>query len=246
MNIQAIPPGQHIMLTSHIKLLVFPTEHRVPSQGYALYSITKGSLRPEYATFTRDQLKALRAEGNEPNIITEKLEIVYTGDTTFRGLIGNPEVHFIFQSPILIMEMTYLDGDRKKAIDRSHVHIEDFIENAEFFNNDMIFLVHLSQKYSFSRAIELLRNQLPDSLLAVTGVNLSMFGSGEPVTMLMDSSTWNNNKRRQPGWGWTNDRYRGERGGGRGGGGSFKGNKWGSGRGGYNNNKKGFRTPYYS
>jgi ribonuclease BN (tRNA processing enzyme) len=60
----------------------------------------------------------LKAEGVD--IMTEEtaeVELVYTGDTTFEGLC-RPELDFVFKAEILIMEVTYLDGDEQKAVGR--------------------------------------------------------------------------------------------------------------------------------
>ena len=41
-------------------------------------------------------------------------EFVYTGDTTFAGLL-RPEISYIFRADILVVEVTYLDGSKEKA-----------------------------------------------------------------------------------------------------------------------------------
>ena len=129
MNIIPLRPGDTTMIGNSLKVQVIPTIHRVPSQGYAIYSINKGKLLPEFAGLTRDELKAFKSSGQcitaEPH---EKLELVYTGDTTFKGLL-DPSNSFIFSAPILILELTYLDGDEFKAEQYGHIHIRDIILN---------------------------------------------------------------------------------------------------------------------
>ena len=106
---------------------------------------------------------------------------MYTGDTTFPGLLSaSPKNAFIFSTHTLIMELTYLDGDRSKAEEYGHVHIQDIIDNAELFENvTSIIFVHLSAKYSMSRAIKLLRDQLPARLVDKVQVSLHSFGATE-------------------------------------------------------------------
>lgn len=208
MILQAVNPGESFQATPNIRAVPFTTAHRVPSNGYALYVTKKGTLLPEYEGFTQEQFGRLRASGitsfNGPP--TESLELVYTGDTTFTGLT-TPENTFIFQAPILIMEVTYLDGKVEKALERGHIHLQDVIDNAHLFQNQQIVFCHLSQKYSMSRAIEIIRNSLPENLLDRVVVNLSSFGAHEPMTSLTDPR-WSQAQRSQAGWGWSN---RGER-----------------------------------
>jgi len=74
---------------------------------------------------------------------------VYTGDTTLSGLLQYDSNAFIFRSHTLIIEMTYLDGEKAKAEKYGHVHIEDIVENAHlFYEVEHLVFVHLSQKYS--------------------------------------------------------------------------------------------------
>ena len=73
-------------------------------------------MKEEYATMNKETIRDLRLNGEkvyeDPN---ETLELIYTGDTTIDGLL-HLENDFIFKAPILITEMTYLDGDRSKAL----------------------------------------------------------------------------------------------------------------------------------
>eukprot|EP01038_Epipyxis_sp_PR26KG_P010091 gene10091-13563_t len=291
MNIVAVSPGDCISLTPRIKCVVIPTTHRVPSQGYALYSVLpkktavtnnsndinikediskitnveyhteisvdnfnysnnvekintvtvqeifqysnkttdivtvanhdnnnllqtprKNKLLPEYQNFSSDQIRQLKKENpqiqlyeTQTIVYEEILELVYTGDTTIEAIV-NPTNSFILSAKILIIELTYLDGDINKAAQWGHIHLQDIINNYHLFNNDSIesiIFVHLSQKYSYSRAIELIRKQLPLDLLRKCKVNLKSFGANEVLTDLSDNQ-WQNNSNTQVGWGWSN------------------------------------------
>lgn len=201
MHIKIVQPGDIIKIGSQYKIQVFETVHRVPSQGFAIYRCSKGKLLPEYSNKTPNELKELRLQGIDiisPPI--ETLDTVYTGDTIFEGLLKNP---FVFQAPVLITECTYLDGAREKAGKWSHIHIEDIVEYADLFQNQILILVHLSQKYSCNRAIELLRLQLPESLIDRVLVSLHSFGAREMLTKVSDER-WSRARGAVAGWGWTN------------------------------------------
>ncbi len=227
MNIVSVSPNDSVMLTKNLKAVVFETEHRVASQGYALYSVNKGSILPEYQHLSHKEISIMAKEGkkflSDP---IERLELIYTGDTTFAGLM-KPQNAFIFQSPLFITELTYLDGDYEKAMQWNHIHIQDIINFQDLFDTvGKIVFVHISQKYSFNRAIELMRTQLPLGILAKASAALASFDSKEILTDLQDSllrsegssssssSTGHSSSRwrdaqRQPGWGWTKKHYDG-------------------------------------
>lgn len=49
---------------------------------------------------------------------------MYTGDTTMEGLLQLGADSRLFHSHTFITEVTYLDGDRSKAAQYGHVHIQ--------------------------------------------------------------------------------------------------------------------------
>jgi len=72
-------------------------------------------MKEEYRFMDAIAIKECRLNGEdiyEPNYDT--IEMVYTGDTVMRGLL-DPRNDFVFKAPILITELTYLEGDRSKA-----------------------------------------------------------------------------------------------------------------------------------
>ncbi len=115
MNLRAVEPGDVIPLSKTSLVRPFRTMHRVPSQGYAVYSVSVPSLKPQYRHLGSHLISGLVQQGVEVReTVQERLEVVYTGDTSMRGLLL-PENAFVFGAPLLILEATYLDGDRSKA-----------------------------------------------------------------------------------------------------------------------------------
>lgn len=51
----------------------------------------------------------------------ETVEVVYTGDTVMAPLVALPQV---WSARLLIMEVTYLDGDRAAAVKTHHIHVQ--------------------------------------------------------------------------------------------------------------------------
>ena len=190
MNIKALGVGESVQLPQgNFRVFSFLTAHRVPSQGYCIVQKHRGDLLPEYAGIPASSYKRLRKSGIEPFNMYETYELAYTGDTTFEALLA-PELQFLFTVPILVMEMTYLDGDKHKAKLRGHVHLDDFLENQHLFRNEKIIFMHLSEKYSpYTRALRILKDRIPVYLHDRIGVCLRSFGATEDVTYLSCHST---------------------------------------------------------
>lgn len=184
-----ISPGITIPINETLFVRVFPTVHRVPSVGFAVYRKEK-VLRSEFSNYSKTDLGELkRRRVNVYDEPVENLEMVYTGDTTFEGIHPTRTLGInVFMAEILIMELTYLDGDRSKAIERYHVHIQDIIENAHVFLNKQIVFCHLSSKYGpASKCISMLRNALPAALADRVAVSLRAFGAEEDLTKVVYS-----------------------------------------------------------
>jgi ribonuclease Z len=199
-DIIPVVPGDSIVVNPNCTVKVFPTLHRVPSQGYALYSTKKGSLLPQYRNRPHQEIKALKQQGVEIMAPAEEaLELVYTGDTIFEGL---KQSSFVFDAPMLITELTYLDKDTSAAVKYGHIHISDIVDNWQLFNNQYVVFCHISPRYNpASRIIAILRSELPEELQDKVLVNLRSFGEKANVTkILRDVSLTDNN--RQIGWGW--------------------------------------------
>jgi uncharacterized membrane protein YgcG len=185
MDINVLKIGESVQIPQGpFRVFSFPTTHRVPSQGYCIAQQHRGPLLPEYADAEPSTYKKLRKAGVEPFHLFETCELAYTGDTTFEGLLA-PELEFLFTVPILIIEMTYLDGERSKASLRGHIHLDDFLENEHLFQNEKIIFMHLSEKYTpHTRALRILRERVPSYLHHRIGVCLRSFGADEDITYL--------------------------------------------------------------
>ena len=198
MNIVPMDLMTPVAITPYYKVFAFPTMHRVPSQGYGVTHRKVGGLLPSYRDLSKEEIANLRRQGIEVTLIEEKTELVYTGDTVLSGLLL-PDLRFVLEAELLLMEMTYLDGDLVRAGSYGHVHLDEFVAAHDMFRNRQIIFVHLSAKYFPSKAINLFRSKIPESLLEVCAVGLRSFGYREAVTLLATSQavelTLGNKKR---------------------------------------------------
>lgn len=77
MNIVGVGPGDEINIGPSMKVSVFATLHRVPSQGYAISTVRKGDLLPELRNLTGAEIRELKMMGQTihgPE--TEEVEMV--------------------------------------------------------------------------------------------------------------------------------------------------------------------------
>ncbi len=157
-----VQSGDVIELSREHRVIVIPTKHTVPSVGYIVYDVRK-KLKQEYLGLRGDEIRDLRLAGTE--VTSESLTplVCFTGDTSPAGLDGHDDV---FKSEILITEMTFFRPDhRKDKIHKyGHMHLDDILERAARFENEVIILSHLSTRTAVDAAARALRKRMPKSL----------------------------------------------------------------------------------
>lgn len=155
-------PGQAIGLRNDLELRILPGRHRVPTVGY-LFSEVKRKLRDEFAGRSGQEIAALRARGVEVTRREEVPLLAYPGDCGPSIFEAVPE---LFRSRVLLIECSFLfPEDLDRARDYEHLHLEDFRERAELFQNEAIVLTHFSMRYRPEEIREALR-ALPARLAA--------------------------------------------------------------------------------
>lgn len=120
-----------------------PMVHRVPSYAYIVLE-KRTKLKDQYIGQDIKQLRKM-----DPNLqVSETVStpiIAYTGDTTFEGLLNNPQ---LFETQVLIMECSFiLAEDRDVAKHGQHVHLDDVVDNVHLFKNHILVLTHFSNRY---------------------------------------------------------------------------------------------------
>lgn len=157
-----LAPGERFAIGRRWEVEPFPTIHPVPSQGYAFFELKK-RLRPELEGLDQSELSRRGAAGEELSETTRVLRMAITGDT-------RPEVleqqEVVRKAPLLITECTFLDErvDREQAKISGHVHLDEWIERADLFENQVIALGHFSSRYSADQVREILADRLPESM----------------------------------------------------------------------------------
>jgi ribonuclease Z len=140
----------------------FPTKHTVPSLGYIIWERRK-KLKPEYQGLSGDEIRDIRKSGLEVSAEMRIPLVCYCGDTAPQGLDTDPAV---YQSKILITELTFFRPEhRKEKIHKfGHTHLDDLIERAEKFQNELIVLGHFSTRYFDKQIRAAVEKRMPESL----------------------------------------------------------------------------------
>jgi len=153
-----VKPGDQIEINKHIQVQVFPTLHRVPSQGY---SIVRNSRRRKLnlGSLSESELRHLAQSGEEVSEPHQESLISFTGDTQIEYLDLAPAA---LKSKVLVTECTYLDSEKPIPHARKwgHLHWDELRPRLSEIQAQKILLIHLSSRYSLPAAQKIIDQNL--------------------------------------------------------------------------------------
>ena len=161
-DLVGVKAGDEVELSREHVVTAFPTKHTVPSLGYVVWDRRK-KLKPEYQGKTGDEIRELRLSGAE---VTQEVRVpllCYVGDSAPAGLDAYPP---LYDATILITEMTFFRPEhRKEKIHKfGHTHLDDIIERADRFHNELIILSHFSTRYHERQIRNAVERRMPAAL----------------------------------------------------------------------------------
>jgi ribonuclease Z len=161
-ELRGIAGGQEIALSRDHVVTAFATTHTIPSVGYLVWE-RRQKLKEEYLGLPGEKIRDLRLAGTQVTREIRTPLLAYTGDTSPAGLDNYPPV---FEAKILITEMSFIRPNhrREKIHKFGHMHLDDFLERAERFKNELIIAAHFSTRYHASEVRRYLETKLPPSL----------------------------------------------------------------------------------
>lgn len=161
-RLQGVRPGEEIELSREHVVSVFPTTHTIPSVGYLVWD-RRFKLKEEYHGLSGDQIRDLRLSGTAVTREVRTPLVAYTGDTSPPGLDQTPAV---FEAKILITELSFIRANhrREKIHKFGHMHLDDFVERADRFHNELIICSHFSTRYHPNEVKRLLETKIPTAL----------------------------------------------------------------------------------
>ncbi len=157
-----VQAGDEIELSRETVLTAHATQHTLPSLAYIVWERRK-KLKAEFLGLAGEQIRDLRLSGVE---VSEERRIPilgYLGDTAPGGLDQTPD---LYRTQILIAEMTFVaPAHRKEKIHKhGHMHLDDFVERRERFQNERIIATHFSSRYSSRQIRAFVQQAIPDML----------------------------------------------------------------------------------
>ncbi|MSR60506.1 MAG: metal-dependent hydrolase [Planctomycetaceae bacterium] len=157
-----VKPGDEIQLSREHVVTAFATKHTVPSVGYIVWDRRK-KLRPDLQGLSGDQIRDRRLAGEEVTHEVRFPLLCYVGDSAPAGLDNDPA---LYEAQVLITEMTFFRPEhRKEKIHKfGHTHIDDLIERADRFKNELIILAHFSTRYQDKQVQAAVDQRLPAAL----------------------------------------------------------------------------------
>jgi ribonuclease Z len=162
-DLVGVKPGDEIELSREHVVTAFATKHTVPSLGYVVWDRRK-KLKPEYQGRGGEEIRELRLAGTE---VTQEVRVpllCYVGDSAPAGLDNYPP---LYEATVLITEMTFFRPEhRKEKIHKfGHTHLDDILERADRFQNELIILSHFSTRYHERQVRAAVERRFPPSLL---------------------------------------------------------------------------------
>jgi ribonuclease Z len=161
-ELRGLKPGDEVELSRETVVSVFATKHTIPSLGFLVWERRK-KLKDEFQQLTGNEIRDLRLAGTE---VTRELRIplvAFLGDTAPEGLDAFAP---IYQAQIVILELTFIaPSHRKDKIHKfGHTHLDDLVDRADRFQNDVIIASHFSTRYNADRIRKLVERRLPEKL----------------------------------------------------------------------------------
>jgi ribonuclease Z len=162
-DLKGINVGDEIALSRDHVVTVFGTTHTIPSMGFLVWE-RRFKLKEEYHGLPGDKIRDLRLSGTAVTHEVRTPILAYTGDTSPAGLDAYPPV---FQAKILITELSFVRPNhrREKIHKFGHMHLDDYIERADRFQNELIICGHLSTRYNAQEVRRIVEAKLPPRLL---------------------------------------------------------------------------------
>jgi ribonuclease Z len=161
-DLRPVEKGQEIELSRELLATVFDTVHTIPSRGFVVWD-RRNKLKDEFVGLPGEKIRDLKLSGVAITREVRTPLVAYTGDTAPPGLDNEPAC---YTAKILITELSFLRANhrRDKIHKFGHMHLDDFVERAERFQNELIVAGHFSTRYHPNEVRRLLEARLPAPL----------------------------------------------------------------------------------
>jgi ribonuclease Z len=161
-DLRGLTAGQEVELSRENVVTTFATTHTIPSLGFVVWD-RRMKLKEEYHGLPGERIRDLRLSGVPVTREVRTPILAYTGDTSPAGLDAYPPV---YEAKVLITELSFIRPNhrREKIHKFGHMHLDDFVERADRFKNELIIAGHFSTRYHAREVHEYLAKKLPPVL----------------------------------------------------------------------------------
>lgn len=157
-----VKPGDEIQFSREHVVTAFATKHTVPSVGYVVWD-RRRKLKLELQGLPESEIRDRRLAGEDVTHEVRYPLVCYVGDSAPAGLDNYPPV---YEAQVLITELTFFRPEhRKEKIHKfGHTHLDDILERAERFKNELIIFTHFSTRYHDKSIQAAIEQRLPAGL----------------------------------------------------------------------------------
>ena len=161
-ELKGLQAGDEVALSREHVVSAFATSHTVPSLGYIVWE-RRQKLKQEFHGLPGDKIRDLKLAGTAITTEVRTPIVAYTGDTSPGGLDACPAA---YEAKVLITEMSFIRPNhrREKIHKFGHMHLDDFLERAERFQNELIICAHYSTRYHPEEVRRSVLSKLPEGL----------------------------------------------------------------------------------
>ena len=134
----------------------------MPSLGFVVWQ-RRRKLKPEFQGLPGDRIRDLRLGGTDVTTEVRVPRVAYLGDSSPLGLDA---CEAMFQAEVLIMELTFVaPSHRKDKIHKfGHMHLDDFLERIDRFQNKLVIASHFSTRYHPNQIRQHVQRAVPGML----------------------------------------------------------------------------------
>lgn len=165
-RVDAMAPGEPVFLRRDLCVSAFPVDHRVPTLGF-LASEVRRRLLPSFAGLGPEDVRAAATRGEAVAREVPIPLVAYSGDTA-AGLFDLAPSE-VFRAKVFLLECSFVEErDRGRSAEWKHLHLTEIAERADFFENEVLVLTHLTLRTSPDEIRRELKRRLPARLAART------------------------------------------------------------------------------
>ena len=125
--------------------------------------LARGRVQEKFHGLSGDKIREIRLSGTDVTTEVRYPLVAYLGDSAPGGLDACPAA---YKARVLIMELTFVaPHHRREQIHKyGHMHLDDLVERADLFQNELVIASHFSTRYHPKQIRYWVKRSLPSAL----------------------------------------------------------------------------------